>query len=141
MGKTAPAIPEFRARGHGQRAAGSAPVGVAFIGRTSTSTMQDPVESLARQYRLAAERLPHRLVITRCYWDVDAGGIDLAARSQTGLWREFADAGIPRDGGMAELRAAVASGDRTFSAVICEDINRPARDMLASPLPEKKPPP
>ena len=110
MGKAAPAIPEFRARGHAQQQAGSGPVGVAFIGRTSTGTLQDPVVSLARQYRAAAERLPDGMCIVRSYWDIESGGIELDARSQDGLWREFADAGIPRDGGMADLRAAVASG-------------------------------
>jgi site-specific DNA recombinase len=138
MGKAAPAIPEFRARGHAQHAAGSGPVGVAFIGRTSTGTLQDPVVSLARQYRAAAERLPGGMCIVRSYWDVESGGIELDARSQTDLWREFADAGIPRDGGMADLRAAVASGERLFSAVICEDINRVGRDMLDSLRLEKE---
>ena len=39
---------------------------------------------------------------------------------------------------MADLRAAVASGDRPFSAVICEDINRAGRDMLDSLRLEKE---
>jgi site-specific DNA recombinase len=138
MGQTAPAIPEFRARGHTQWHTGSAPIGVAFLGRTSTGTLQDPVVSLARQHRGASERLPDGFVITRCYWDVESGGIDLDARSQHDLWRTFADAGIPRDGGMADLRAAIASGDRPFSAVICEDINRAGRDMLDSLRLEKE---
>jgi site-specific DNA recombinase len=138
MGKAVPAIPEFRARGHVQRSAGSAPVGVAFLGRTSTSTMQDPVVSLLRQYRGAGERLPDGFRITRCYWDIESGGIELDARSQDGVWRQFADAGIPRDGGMAELRAAIASGQCPFSAVICEDINRAGRDMLDSLRLEKE---
>jgi site-specific DNA recombinase len=132
------AIPEFRARGHAQRASGAAPIGVAFLGRTSTGTLQDPVVSLARQYRGAGDRLPDGFTIVRCYWDVESGGIDLDARSQDGLWRTFADAGIPRDGGMAELRAAVASGQCPFSAVICEDINRAGRDMLDSLRLEKE---
>jgi site-specific DNA recombinase len=138
MGQATPAIPEFRARGHAQRAAGAAPVGVAFLGRTSTSTMQDPVVSLLRQYRAAGERLPGGFCLVRCYWDIESGGIELDARSQAGLWRQFADAGIPRDGGMADLRAAIASGDRPFSAVICEDINRAGRDMLDSLRLEKE---
>jgi site-specific DNA recombinase len=138
MGKAVPAIPEFRARGHAQRQPGSAPVGVAFLGRTSTGTLQDPVESLARQYRLASERLPAGFAIVRCYWDVESGGIDLDARSQGDLWRQFAGAGVPRDGGMAELRAAVSSGRREFAAVICEDINRAGRDMLDSLRLEKE---
>ena len=68
--------------------------------------------SLARQYRQASERLPEGFVIVRCYWDIESGGIELDSRSQDGLWRKFAGAGIPRDGGMAELRAAVATGQR-----------------------------
>jgi len=100
--------------------------------------MQDPVVSLQRQYRGAGERLPESFHITRCYWDIESGGIELDARSQDGLWRQFADAGIPRDGGMAELRAAIASGQRPFSAVICEDINRAGRDMLDSLRLEKE---
>jgi len=138
MGKAVPAIPEFRARGHVQRHAGSAPVGVAFLGRTSTSTMQDPVVSLLRQYRGAGERLPGGFCLVRSYWDIESGGIELDARSQAGLWRQFADAGIPRDGGMADLRAAIASGERPFTAVICEDINRAGRDMLDSLRLEKE---
>jgi site-specific DNA recombinase len=138
MGQAVPAIPEFRARGHAQWKTGSAPIGVAFIGRTSTSTLQDPVVSLLRQYRLAAERLPEGFIIVRSYWDVESGGIELDARSQTGLWRKFADAGIPRDGGMADLRAAIASGQCPFSAAICEDINRVGRDMLDSLRLEKE---
>jgi DNA invertase Pin-like site-specific DNA recombinase len=138
MGKTLPAIPEFRARGHAQWHTGAAPIGVAFLGRTSTSTMQDPVVSLLRQYRGAGERLPDGFCITRCYWDIESGGIELDARSQDGVWRKFADADIPRDGGMAELRAAIASGECPFSAVICEDINRAGRDMLDSLRLEKE---
>ncbi len=107
-------------------------------GRTSTSTMQDPVVSLLREYRGAGERLPDGFCITRCYWDIESGGIELDARSQDGVWRQFADAGIPRDGGMAELRAAIASGECPFSAVICEDINRTGRDMLDSLRLEKE---
>ena len=94
--------------------------------------------SLARQHRGASERLPEGFVIVRSYWDVESGGIELDARSQDGLWRKFAGAGIPRDGGMAELRAAVASGHCPFSAVICEDINRAGRDMLDSLRLEKE---
>ena len=138
MGQAIPAIPEFRARGHAQWHTGAAPIGVAFLGRTSTSTMQDPVVSLLRQYRQAGERLPEGFCIVRCYWDIESGGIELDARSQTSLWRQFADAGIPRDGGMADLRAAIASGDRPFSAVITEDINRAGRDMLESLRLEKE---
>jgi hypothetical protein len=33
---------------------------------------------------------------------------------------------------MAEPRAAIAAGQRPFSAVVCEHINRAGRDMLDS---------
>ncbi len=94
--------------------------------------------SLLRQYRAAGERLPDGFCLVQCYWDIESGGIELDARSQAGLWRQFADAGIPRDGGMADLRAAITSGERPFSAVICEDINRAGRDMLDSLRLEKE---
>jgi site-specific DNA recombinase len=100
--------------------------------------MQDPVVSLLRQYRGAAERAPEGMCIVRSYWDIESGGIELDRRSEGDLWREFADAGIPRDGGMAELRAAVASGRCPFAAVICENINRIGRDMLDSLRLEKE---
>jgi len=110
--------------------AGAEAVGIvpmAFIGRTSTVQMQDPVESLAKQLRLSRERLPEGFVITRYFWDVESGGTDLDARSQTGTWRKFA-AGIPRDGGMADLRAEIKSGGAAFAGVICENIERAGRD-------------
>lgn len=122
------AIPQFRARGHQPRT-GPGPVAVAFLGRTSTATAQDPVESLAKQMRLARERLPDGFHITRYYWDVESGGIDLDARSRTGIWHQFAAAGIPCDGGMADLRAAIAAGQPPFTAAICENIERAGRDM------------
>jgi hypothetical protein len=65
--------------------AGTGAVGIvpmAFIGRTSTVQMQDPVESLAKQLRLSRERLPEGFVITRYYWDVESGGTDLDAAAR-----------------------------------------------------------
>lgn len=103
-------------------------VPMAFIGRTSTVQMQDPVESLAKQLRLSRERLPDGFVITRYFWDVESGGTDLDARSQTGTWRRFAAAGIPRDGGMAELRVEIKTGTAPYAGVICENIERAGRD-------------
>ncbi len=118
MGTTAQAI-----------AAGVGTLPVAFIGRTSTSTMQDPVESLHKQLRLSRERLPDGFVITRYYWDVESGGTELDRRSRTDVWEKFTSAGIPRDGGMAELRAAIKAGTAPFTAVICENIERTGRDF------------
>jgi site-specific DNA recombinase len=112
--------------------AGHAPavgtVPVAWVGRTSTSTMQDPAESLLKQLRRSRERLPAGFVITRYYWDVESGGTDLDLRSQSGTWQKFAAAGIPRDGGMAELRTAIKASRPPFAAVICENIERTGRD-------------
>ena len=53
------------------QAAGIVPM--AFVGRTSTDNMQDPVESLSRQLRVAGQRLPEGFAITRYYWDVESG--------------------------------------------------------------------
>ena len=68
--------------------------------------------------------------IARYYWDIESGGTDLDARSRFDVWQQFADAGIPRDGGMADLRAAVAADNPPFSAVICENIERSGRDTF-----------
>jgi len=104
-------------------------VPMAFIGRTSTTTMQDPVQSLHKQMRLAEERLPAGFYIARWYWDVESGGTDLDERSRTDVWRKFTAAGLPRDGGMAQLREAISGGRPPFAAVICENIERSGRDM------------
>ncbi len=126
MGTTAP---QFRAWGTpGQDLADAGPVPLAFVGRTSTSTVQNPAESLNRQIRRARERLPQGFYIARYYWDVESGGTDLDARSRFDVWQEFADASIPRDGGMADLRAAAKADNPPFSAVICENIERSGRD-------------
>jgi hypothetical protein len=101
---------------------------MAFVGRTSTASMQDPVESLSKQLRLSRERLPEGFAITRYYWDVESGGTDLDKRSRTDVWQRFANAGIPRDGGMADLRAEIKAGTAPFAGVICENIERAGRD-------------
>ena len=103
---------------------------VAWIGRTSTTDMQDPVVSLSRQLRKSRERLPAGFAVIRHYWDVESGATDLDQRSRTGAWERYAAAGIPRDGGMADLRAAVQAGDAPFAAVICENIERAGRDTF-----------
>jgi len=59
---------------------------MAFIGRTSTATAQDPVASLHKQMRRAEERLPDGFYISRWYWDIESGGTDLDERSRTGVW-------------------------------------------------------
>src|SRR6201996_9803774 len=80
-------------------------VPVAFIGRTST-LMQDPVASLRRQVRKSQAWLPPGFRIVAWYWDVESGGLDLEQRSQGSNWQAAAGAGIPRDGGMADLLKA-----------------------------------
>ena len=70
---------------------------------------------------------------SRYYWDVESGEPTWIWRSQAGTWQQFADAGIPRDGGMAELRAAVACGSLPFSAVICENIEWSGWTCLTQP--------
>jgi hypothetical protein len=106
------------------------PVPVAFVGRTSTLALQDPRASLNRQLRAARAWLPPGWFLAAICWDIESGGIDLEARSQGQDWKEFTDAGLPRDGGMADLLAEAASPEPRFAAVICEDIERSGRDMF-----------
>jgi len=106
-------------------------VPVAFIGRTST-LMQDPVASLRRQVRKSKAWLPAGFKIVAWYWDVESGGLDLDQRSQGSNWQAAAGAGIPRDGGMADLLRAARSPEPPFAFVICEDIERSARDNYNS---------
>ena len=106
-------------------------VSVAFIGRTST-LMQDPVASLRRQVRKSREWLPAGFQIVAWYWDVESGGLDLEQRSQGDAWQAAAGADIPRDGGMADLLRAAKSPVPPFAFVICEDIERSARDNYNS---------
>ena len=85
------------------------PVPVAFVGRTSTLALQDPRASLNRQLRAARNWLPAGWFLAAVYWDIESGGIDLEHRSQGEDWRQFADADLPRDGGMADLLREAAS--------------------------------
>jgi hypothetical protein len=57
----------------------------------------------------------------------------LEQRSQGRAWELVAAAtSIPRDGGMADLLAAARSPQPPFAAVVCEDIERSARDTFNS---------
>jgi len=114
------------------------PVPVAFRGRTSTLELQDPVASIRRQVRSSQAALPPGWFIAAWYWDVESGGLDLEARSQGEAYKQFAQAGIPRDGGMADLLAEAASPIPRFAAVICEDIERSGRDTFNALKLEKK---
>jgi site-specific DNA recombinase len=110
----------------------------AFLGRTSTGAMQDPVASIRRQARTCQDALPPGGQIVAWYWDIESGGLDLDQRGQSQAWRAFPGIGIPRDGGLQDLLGEAASGTRRFSAVISEDIERAARDNLASLQLEKE---
>ena len=113
-------------------------VPVAFLGRTSTLEVQDPRASLRRQLRSSQAWLPPGWFIAAVYWDVESGGLDLEQRSKGEAYRQFADAGIPRDGGMADLLAEAASPVPKFAAVVCEDIERSGRDTFNALKLEKK---
>jgi len=65
-----------------------------------------------------------------CYWDIESGGIDLEDRSKTTSYQQFTAAGLPRDGGMADLLAEAAAPEPRFAAVVCEDIERSGRDTF-----------
>ena len=115
------------------------PVPVAFCGRTSTLEMQDPVASMRRQLRTAETSLPPGFQITAWYWDIESGALDLADRSQGDAWRQVAEqVGIPRDGGVADLLAEACGPAPRFAVVVCEEIERVARDTLASLTLEKE---
>ena len=75
-------------------------------------------------------RLPSGWFIAAVYWDIESGAIDLEARSQGDAYRAFADAGIPRDGGMADLLTEAKAPAPKFAAVVCEDIERSGRDTF-----------
>ena len=114
------------------------PVPVAILARTSTLLLRDPMASLRRQIRSCNEWLPAGWRVTACYWDVESGGIDLDQRGHSEAWRPFAEAGIPRDGGIADLISEAKSPAPPFAAVVCEDIERSARDMFSALKLEKE---
>jgi site-specific DNA recombinase len=105
------------------------PVPVAFLGRTSTLVMQDPVQSLNRQLREVQAKLPPGWFIAAYYWDIESGGMDLDQRGR-GTAHQGLQVGIPRDGGMADLLAEAARPEPRFAAVMCEDIERSGRDTF-----------
>ncbi len=105
------------------------PVPVAFLGRTSTLYMQDPAASQRRQLRECEAKLPPGWYFAAHYWDVESGGLDIEERGHGTAWQQVA-AGIPRDGGLADLLAEAASPMPRFAAVLCEDIERSGRDTF-----------
>src|ERR1700728_3496528 len=104
------------------------PVPVAFIGRTSTLTLQDPAASLRRQVRECQAKLPPGWYIAAWFWDIESGGLPTDQRGHGSAHEQFAGIGIPRDGGLSDLLAEAASPVPRFAAVICEDIERSGRD-------------
>src|SRR5690348_10388313 len=106
------------------------PVPVAVAVRTSTGTLQDPVASYRRQVRACEAWLPAGWFVAAVYADVESGATDLEARSRNGSWRVLADAGLRRDGGMADLLTEAAGPAPRFAVVVCEDIERSARDTF-----------
>jgi hypothetical protein len=71
---------------------------LAFLGRTSTAIVQDPVSSMRRQARSAQEKAPPGSFIAAWFWDIESGGMDLEQRGHGSAHERF-DVGIPRDGG------------------------------------------
>ena len=106
------------------------PVPVAILARTSTRILQDPYASLSRQVRACQAWLPPGWYVAGYYWDVESGSIDLEDRSQGDAYQQFMAAGIPRDGGMADLLTEAKAPLPRFAAVVCEDIERSARDTF-----------
>src|SRR5260370_397227 len=106
------------------------PVPVAVPARTSTLALQDPMASLNRQIRSCQAWLSSGWYVAGYYWDIESGGLDLEARSQGEAWQPFAAAGIPRDGGMADLPNEARARVARCAAVVCEDIDRAAGDTF-----------
>ena len=114
------------------------PVAVAALVRTSTLDLQDPVASYGRQIRTMKGWLPSGWYLARVYADVESGATDLDGRSQTGSWTVLTDAGLRRDGGMADLLAEAMSPDPCFSVVVVEEIERASRDFYDSVTLERR---
>ena len=108
------------------------PVPVAMLGRTSALALQDPAASMRRQIRSAKEWLPPGWYIAAYYWDVESGALDLEERGHGTWYEQFTSQGIPRNGGLADLLAEAMAPAPRFTAVVCEDIERSARDFYNS---------
>ena len=115
------------------------PVPVAFLGRTSTLEMQDPVASLRRQIRSSQAWLPpglvhRRLLLGRRIRRPGPGGPlpgrGLAGRSPT--------PGSPATAAWPTCSPKPPAPAPKFAAVICEDIERSGRDTFNALKLEKK---
>ena len=74
MGTSAASPPMTLAASSGGGLAGPGePVPVAFVGRTSTLELQNPVASLRRQVRSSQAALPPGWFIAMYFWDVESG--------------------------------------------------------------------
>ena len=109
-------------------------VSVAFLGRTSNERLQDPIASMNRQVRKSRAWLPAGCQIVANYWDVESGGNDLEDRGYGDAWQVAAAAGIPRDGGIADLLNEAKSPTTNFAFVVCEDIERSAARSMYNSL-------
>jgi hypothetical protein len=58
----------------------AAPLPLAFLGRTSTLVVQDPVSSLRRQVRSVQEKAPPGSFIAAWFWDIESGALDIEQR-------------------------------------------------------------
>jgi DNA invertase Pin-like site-specific DNA recombinase len=101
-----------------------------MLGRTSTLELQDPYGSITRQITSVKEWLPEGFYIDGYYWDIESGGLDLDQRGHGDNWQPFVAKGLPRTGGLADLLAESRSPAPRFAAVVCEDIERSARDTF-----------
>jgi site-specific DNA recombinase len=111
----------------GQLAAAGPGVPVAFVGRTSTLQLQDPVASLRRQVRECSGKLPAGMYIAAYYWDKSPAAWTWKTGGHSSSWEQV-DAGIPRDGGLTDLLKEAHAPVPGFAAVICENIERSGRD-------------
>jgi hypothetical protein len=107
----------------GEASSAAEPVPVAFSGRTSTFTLQDPVASMRKQVRECQAKLPPGWYIAAWFWDIESCGLPTEARGHGSAHKQFPGIGIPRDGGFADLLAEAAGPAPRFAVVICESID------------------
>lgn len=98
----------------------------AFYGRVSTEDNQDPTLSIPRQLA-NCERAVEGIggLIVAHFYDIESGAARLEARGSGRAVGAF-DIPIPRDGGLLDLLEEAREG--RFEAVVCESINRFARN-------------